>query len=594
MSVNSFKQPRRVMSRVLMAAAFCFGAPAMGQIDLPAPVERRSLTDSAFETGILSPSDGALPETLWTGTDSTDLGFLLGAMPTRPRLPAVGNAMRRVLLNPGAAPDYPDQNAANSLGGQKLLALVNAGFIEEARTIASLSDAPRNDPATGKALALADLLTGRNQDACQRGANLTENRAEPFWVQLRTFCYAIAGEADAADLTLGLMRDQGLIDFRLEEFFSPLISGASPKQPLRPRTALELAIVRHLNMPLTAGLFTEADGSVIRAITMDETLEPAARIDAARRAVSMGIMTPRAFAALLGSIDTGLTNPNPAAMLVAEPASPLTDAVVYKAVASLSSPEFLRDKADLIANALISVTRAQSGFAHQYSIFALYADDIKGLDGAVVPPAHAGMFALARMAVGDANGATRWLFAMRGEEDFLALGPELSDEYVRLTGYLALIAPDNGNAVAEAAGIAVPEPQRIVRRDGSSPAHDQMDGLRAAKITELIFDAAMPGPSIRVDHLGAPIDVPGMVKTGQAALAGLALEHEGDGTANPVFDVLQAKSFEVAGLGDLRGQLAFEERWRRDTPTSTTPQRRPRSQPDEDDFAPSLKPRPGR
>ncbi len=593
MSRTKLKQPGRGMSRVIMAAALSVAAPAMGQIDLPAPVESRSLTDSAFETGILSPRDGALPQTLWSGTDSTDLGFLLETMPTRPRLPTVGNTMRRVLLSPGAAPDYPDQDAANALGGQKLLALVNAGFIEEARTLASLSDAPRNDPATGKALALADLLTGRNQDACQRGANLTENRAEPLWVQLRTFCYAIAGEADAADLTLGLMRDQGLIDFRLEEFFSPLISGASPKQPLRPRTALELAIVRHLDLPLAAGLFTEADGSVIRAITMDETLEPAARIDAARRAVSMGIMTPRAFAALLASIDTGVTNPNPAALLVAEPASPLTDAVVYKSVASLSSPEFLRDKADLIANALISVVQAESGFAHQYSLFALYADDIKGFDGAVVPPAHAGIFALARMAVGDANGATRWLFAMRGEEDFLALGPELSDQYVRLTGYLAMIAPENGNAVAEAAGIAVPDPQRVVGPDVTISAQDPTDALRAAKITELIFDAAMPAPSGRVNHLGAPAEAPGAVKTGQAALAGLALEHEDDGTANPVFDVLQAKSFEIAGLATLHGQLTFEENWRRDTPTNTTPQRRPRSQPDEDGFAPSLKPRPG-
>lgn len=547
--------------------------PAYAQVSLPDLVETQSLKADAFSTGILKTREGALPDTLWQNSDLETLSFLLDEAPARPALPAVGHALRRTLLSAGQiANDPASQAARQNLGGKKLLALVNAGFIDDALTIASLSDAGRNDPYTGKALALADMLASNENDACSRGANLSVERGDPFWVKLRAFCFSISGERDAADLTFSLLRDQGLLSFREESFLSAIVTGVSPTKPLFPQTPLELAIARRLEMPISAEVLKKAQGSVVRALSEDTQLDAQTRIFASRRALAMGLMSGSEYRALLSSVPLSLEIvSDPYNAILNNPGAPYTDAIVLQAVEAASAPEFLRDKASLIAKVLAS----GQGFDQLNALSHLYAADIANFEGALIPAEDAASFALARMVVGDGQGAGRWLLGMKGDGEITNLGDDLARDFVHLTSLLRLLDPATAAIVADSAGISVFE-TRTVKFENASQ-HTTQDPQLAAKITDTVFDAAMG-------------DVPGQKKIGQAALASLALSDSERVGTNPVQTVILRRALDIAGLSDIGLQYEFQSAWQASLPAvSTTLQRSPKTR-QEDKFIPSLKP----
>ncbi|MEZ5892848.1 MAG: hypothetical protein R3C58_06845, partial [Parvularculaceae bacterium] len=181
--------------RLSVAAAFSAGfcvTLATAQVAAPGVVETAQLPTDAFTIGAIEPAEGALPPTLWDKSSPQTLDYLLAHAPSRPASPSIGEALRRILLSPGARPAGADA----SLGGKRLLALARAGFADEAREISSLATAGRGDLYVAEADATVSLLNGEDDAACRRSAGLTSGREAPFWVRLRAFCYARAGELD--------------------------------------------------------------------------------------------------------------------------------------------------------------------------------------------------------------------------------------------------------------------------------------------------------------------------------------------------------------------------------------------------------------
>ena len=260
------------------------GAASAGAGALQA-VETEALSKDAFSTGLLTTSEGALSAALWGGADAANISFLLGQAPARPLTPSIGQALRRVLLSAGAGP----ANAGPELGGRKLLALARAGFVEEARTVASLSSAPSSDPATGQAHAIADLLAANENAACTRNLRLTSGRDQPFWVKLRVLCYALAEEQAAAELTYKILRDQALLSDTEDALLLAISIGVMPSERVLPQTALDYAIMRRLELPLSADQLGKADGGVLVTLARDESVAPALRIAAAQFAAQRGI-----------------------------------------------------------------------------------------------------------------------------------------------------------------------------------------------------------------------------------------------------------------------------------------------------------------
>ncbi|MEQ1931099.1 MAG: hypothetical protein ABL957_11320 [Parvularculaceae bacterium] len=528
---SAYGQPVTANARPSSPAPGPTAAPPAG-LGAPQAVEQTQLAEDAFATGTLARGQGALEPTLWKRADPARVGFLLDAAPARPSGPSLGEALRRTLLTPGESP----QGAPVSLGGKKLLVLARAGFIEEARTIASLSNAARNDPFVGQALAVADLLDGSANEACKRNASLTSGRDAPFWVKLRVLCFSMTGAKDAADLSLTLLREQGFLNDADSAILAAVVAGAQGIAPAAPQNALHLASLRFLQAPIVAGMLSEADAGVLKAIANDGAVAQGARVEAAVKAAAMGVVSHGELQALFDSFEVEVGDVGRASDLArARSGDPLADVILYKSVRAMSAPEFLRDKAARLAEALALADT----FPRAYAASVLYAEDIAELEGALVSPAEAGRFAVARMALGDGDGAARWLFSMIGA-GVSSLSAADSASLGDLVNLLAILDPISAKAVAEAANIGIET--RAVRPQGAVGA-PLADSDAAARIIESAFDAAID-------------DSPG-----QAALAALAsstLIWANDPTGR----VIISQSLRAAGFNELRRRMDFEAVWR--------------------------------
>ncbi|PQA88987.1 hypothetical protein [Hyphococcus luteus] len=517
-----------------VAALASLSIPLSGaQVAPPETVETAQLPTDAFSIGALEPSEGALPGALWSGSNPQTLDFLLSHAPSRPASPSLGLAMRRTLLSPGAKP----QGADASLGGKKLLALAKAGFIDEARTIASLATVGRNDLYVAEAEATLSLLGGDADAACRRGASLNGGREALFWVRLRAFCYARAGELDAFDLTVNLLRERGALASADEALFFSMLSKTPPKSIPSIETALQYAAFKEAGLEIAPGHLSQAQGGVLAAIAADSAARPALRIEAAEQAAAMGVLAPAVLKRLFNEIEFEVSDMGAATdVAAARPNDPMTDALLYQSIAAMNAPEFVRDKAMRIALAL---SRADS-FHRAYALSQVYADDINALEGVLVTSEEAGAFALAMMATGDSVGAGRWLSAMIGENESVAALPEdLGMAFIDRVNLLALLDPQTAARIARSAGVSLLSEEGP--QSATLPAHG--DPAVTARILEAAFDA--------VDG----------DKVGQAGLAALAASAGGSSASGEVESVIVSEGLRAAGMPELRRRNTFERAW---------------------------------
>jgi hypothetical protein len=225
----------------------------------------------------------------------------------------------------------------------------------------------------------------------------------------------------------------------------------------------------------------------------------------------------------------------------ARPDDPMTDVLLFQSIQQMTAPEFLRDKAARIAFAL----SLADSFPRAYAASALYSEDIVALEGALLSPAETAQFALARMGVGDGDGAARWLFAALGVGGVSAFGEDAAMSMIELVNLLAVLDPISAAAVAEAAKIKLSAPG--IRAPESSGVAS-VDEEAMARVVDAAFDAAIE-------------DIPG-----QAALAALAMSDLAP-PDNTVASAVIDQSLRAAGLNELRRRMAFERAWRATFPT---------------------------
>lgn len=512
-------------------APFAPVAPvAMAQIAAPESVETAQLPTDAFAIGGLDEGDRALPGTLWADADPQMLDFLLSHAPVRPASPSLGEAMRRTLLSPGAKPAGADA----SLGGKKLLALARAGFVDEARNIASLATSGRNDLSVAEAEATISLLGGDADSACRRGAGLSGGREAIFWVRLRAFCYARAGELDAFDLTMNLLRERGALSPADEALFFAAAAGAPPKDVPPIKTALQYAALKAAGVEMSLNDLAGADGGVVAAVAGDTDVSNALRIEATMRALAMGVMAPSRLNSLFNGVQFEVADLASAVDIAASrPGDPVTDALLYQSIAAMTAPEFIRDKAQRISLAL---ARADS-FHRTYALSHLYADQIATLEGVIVSPEEASSFALAAMMTGDSVGAGRWLSSMVGANESVAALPEaLGIEFIDRVNMLSLLDPQTAASIARGAGVSLLSNETGLASGAS--AHE--DPTVTARILEAAFDAVAGE------------------KVGQAGLAALAASSGAVAFGGDVESVIVEEGLDAAGMPELGRRHRFE------------------------------------
>ena len=447
--------------------------------------------------------------------------------------------MRRTLLSPGAGP----QTADTALSGAKLVALFRAGFAEEATSLAQLAGVASGDPHGGQVHVMGDLLRGDDTSACRRGADLVRGRETTFWLKLRAYCYVAAGEPAAGELTLGLLRDQGVLSDTEDALLTALVAGVAPKTPPSPRTVLEYAAARRLGLPLTAGFLAEADLAVIEAAAADKSAELETRIWAAETAVAAGAMSVRDLAGLFQDFDFSLDAIAQAAATVREnPGALANDALAFQAAYEMRAPEFLPRKTRLIADAL----RAADGFERSYALSRLYAPLIKTIDPTRNDLYAAPVFARALLAAGETTAAAGWIATLMPSDDPVTSGyPADALAGLELLDQLSLLDPLGAAGLAAAAGVQPPAAASRLSlpagAGGAANAQAEMD--RVSRIVESAFDAAIGK------------------KEGQAALAALAAAGATSPETAALRAVIVTQSLKLAGFEGELGRLSFEAAW---------------------------------
>ncbi|MEM9706303.1 MAG: hypothetical protein AAF850_09545 [Pseudomonadota bacterium] len=526
-----------------------------------AQFQQTDLARDPFATGV--EGAGRLPSTLWRGADAETLAALLDLAPAAPQSAAIGRAISATLNSSGEAPTA----SPAALGGQKLLALARAGFIDDAKTIASLSSAKVDDASVARGLAIADLLSNDLTAACRRNAGLSDGRDDPFWVKLRVLCYANANEMDAADLTFNILKERGVLSAMEAVALNAAAVGGKPTAPITPSSPILYAALNALDLEINPDDLALVTGGVARAITNDRDAPVPLRLNAASRAALMGVMDADDIKRLFGSISVdasaidGVT-----ALIAAQPDDLYTDVVLFQAIQRLNTPDSLRDKAALIADAI----RIADTLGRLTSAATLYDDDIRALEGALVTADEALQFAFARLLIGDAKGAARWIFAV----DPAAASEEntsLTQTLIGAINLLSLIDPVAANAASETFSVAIDRRLMIASDGGSQMSASDED------IAHIIR---------------AAIDAAASKSQGQASLAAIAVSGVMPVGA-PIAQAIIGPSLRNAGLIDLADRLKIEAAIRngaaswRDTTTVDAPEK-PRRQ----GFTPRIKPDP--
>jgi hypothetical protein len=203
--------------------------------------------------GTLDNTNGGLGATAWQASDRETIVTMLQASPAATPSAAQRLLMRKVLLT-AAVP--PPGRAMVSFNQLRLTKLLDGGYVGDAADLARLIQAPMNlDILRSQTDAM--LYAGRDMDACSDTTAHRLDSADSFWVELRAYCYAVAGDTGALDLTRAVIASQGLAD----PAFVTLLDGMISTKPMAPTIvrypdSIHIVMMARLNLPMTAEIAT--------------------------------------------------------------------------------------------------------------------------------------------------------------------------------------------------------------------------------------------------------------------------------------------------------------------------------------------------
>lgn len=228
-----------------------FAALAGLVLALPGPVGAQ-----AVESALLPAPDlfsGAGRETglgpdLWNGASAATARTVLPLLAQKPLSPAASALARAVLATGGRGPEGGGDDPA--LAAARAQALIALGEPASAQMALRRTGGLDRNGALSQAAAEAALLTGADEEACAVAQALTVDREQIYWLRLRAYCQARAGEPAARltyDLAQGVERDA--VFARL---MAVKLAGAGDPGAASLRHGLDLALSRSLALDLTA------------------------------------------------------------------------------------------------------------------------------------------------------------------------------------------------------------------------------------------------------------------------------------------------------------------------------------------------------
>ncbi|RAK51522.1 hypothetical protein [Phenylobacterium deserti] len=190
-----------------------------------------------------------LPATVWQGASIDTVGKVLPLLASKPLPPAAAALARRVLAT--GAPGPRGIGADAGLTAARAQALTAVGDPGAAAAILARAPGVDRSAELSRAAAESALLAGDDARACAIGQALTVGREDVYWLRLRAFCQATAGETAQAQLTFDLAHSTSR-DAVYGRLMSAKLAGAGSPGAASLRNGLDLALSRSLGLDLSA------------------------------------------------------------------------------------------------------------------------------------------------------------------------------------------------------------------------------------------------------------------------------------------------------------------------------------------------------
>ncbi|MEM1381601.1 MAG: hypothetical protein AAGH41_13355 [Pseudomonadota bacterium] len=469
-------------------------------------VERTSFGTSPFSLGTLTQADGALDADLWSGATADEIRTNLETLPVRFEDPAKRMMARRVLLSPGDGPE----EAGAPLAALKLLRAAQSGYVIEAGSVAELTPGLSTKPGLSQVAAMRDLARGQWDKACGRGASLQEGRQSDFFVRLRAFCYINSGERAAAELTLSLAREEGVLTPEDQQMFRALLSGN--RSAALPQNPLQYAAYRKLG-----GAFSKADIAALppgmaAAAAMDTGLSAEARLAAVYRAALENLLPQRDLADAAATLE----------------GTPIGDEMKAFRARGASPSE----RSGFVGQALQSSGTDSEAFLLRTE---LYAAEIAAASPDVATVPYAAEFALASLFNNRYADAERWMQTVAAEQSL-----DAERAFLNLTKLYSYLQPGPAQRLAGALGETLADRAPPPLRIGDPAAQASQRGDLAQLLEQGLAAAANQSRASQM----------------LVALATASVETD-DSELKRVRDTLGARLYERAGAEDFAREAAF-------------------------------------
>lgn len=247
-------------------------------------------------TGTLDLVNGGLGEDLWSGSDRAAVEDIMARLPLDTPVAAVRALARRIALTRAATPVGTAPQAFMTVRIRKLL---EAGLVDDAANLAAMADI-RNDPGFARIQAESLLFAGRGDRVCTDDKTATRlSSAEPFWIELRAYCYAMSGDNDALALTRAVMDAQNLDDDAFDTLLDD-VRNHTAKNPgnIAAPTALHAFLLGQAGLPVgyDTGAQLGTPGLLLAMRNADNP--PDDRLKAAEQALRTGAASPQDLAAV--------------------------------------------------------------------------------------------------------------------------------------------------------------------------------------------------------------------------------------------------------------------------------------------------------
>jgi hypothetical protein len=431
--------------------------------------------------GLLDDTNGGLGAAMWQGMDrATAIAMLQGIVAATPS-EAQRLLVRKLLLTAAPPPAGASEESFNAL---RLTKLIAAGLVDDAADLALKISAP-NTPEIVRAQAEALILAGR-EEMCGDTTKRRLESAEPFWAELRAYCYAAAGDMAAFELTRSVIDEQGIVDPAFLVLLDGIVAGkGTAPEIIRLPDALQLQMLQKLKLPIPPEIESALGLSGSLAVAASAQTQGTARIAAAEKVMRAGALPTPLLSQILDTY-TFTAQALDGAPAIARN-EPLMSALA-RLHAALKIPGTADTRAELIYTAFeIGQREGVLG-----PVALLFSDDA----AAIFPPRDwsnwSELMVRGLLLAGQADAAARWNAILNPDD------PATADLRERLQVTLALAAPFVTEDTATQSALAAMAMRSVSLEPLPSPAL-----LSQAALVFGLFDALeKPMPQEAKDAIG--------------------------------------------------------------------------------------------